>query len=81
MDDEWPGDFIEKYGVPPVGLSLTEASPGRWDAGGATVEYGPLMTRQDVLGPGTGWEHVFAVLRALGQRFGDDGVRLVVWFD
>ncbi|NRQ34637.1 hypothetical protein HII36_22770 [Nonomuraea sp. NN258] len=33
------------------------------------------------LGPGTGWEHVFAVMRALAGRFGPDGVRLVVWFD
>lgn len=39
------------------------------------------MTRLDVLGPGTGWEHVFAVMRTLAQRFGEDGVRLVVWFD
>jgi hypothetical protein len=38
------------------------------------------LSRLDVLGPGTGWEHVFAVMRALAQRFGDDDVRLVVWF-
>ncbi|MGX1615189.1 hypothetical protein ACWIF8_15010 [Micromonospora chalcea] len=81
VDDEWPRAFVEKYGVPPVGASPVEAVPGRWDEGGVTVEYGPVTTRHDVLGPGTGWEHVFAVMRALGQRFGDDGVRLVVWFD
>ena len=78
--DKWPAEVVGKYGVPPVGTSPAEASPGRWEEAGVTFEYGP-MTRQDVLGPGTGWEHVFAVMHALAQRFGDDGVRLVVWFD
>ena len=39
------------------------------------------LTRLDALGPGTGWEHVFAVMQALAGRFGDDGVRIVAWFD
>ncbi|TQF01217.1 hypothetical protein E6W39_01890 [Kitasatospora acidiphila] len=39
------------------------------------------LTGIDALGPGSGWEHVFAVLRALAGRFGGDGVRLVVYFD
>ncbi|MGW7404040.1 hypothetical protein ACWGI9_09910 [Streptomyces sp. NPDC054833] len=34
-----------------------------------------------VLGPETHWPHVFAVMKALAGRFGDDGVRLVVAFD
>ncbi|MGW3344602.1 hypothetical protein ACWDA3_14915 [Nonomuraea rubra] len=46
----------------------------------AAPEHGPL-TRLDVLGPGTEWEYVFGVMRALARRFGADGVRLVVWFD
>jgi hypothetical protein len=28
VDDEWPGEFIEKYGVPPVGAFGAEALPG-----------------------------------------------------
>lgn len=39
------------------------------------------LTGIDALGPGSEWEHVFAVLRALAGRFGGDGVRLVVYFD
>ncbi|MBB4691247.1 hypothetical protein BKA14_001395 [Actinoplanes abujensis] len=34
-----------------------------------------------MLGPGTGWEHVCAVLRALPDRFDPTGVRLIAWFD
>ncbi|MGV9568604.1 hypothetical protein ACWDRX_02820 [Streptomyces nigra] len=42
--------------------------------------YEPL-TAGTVLGPDSDWPHVFAVMRALAGRFGDDGVRLVVAFD
>jgi hypothetical protein len=80
VDDGWPHEVIDKYGVPPVGPSPVDVSAGRWTIGEVTFEYGPL-TRFDVLGPGTGWEHVFEVMHALSGRFGDDGVRLVVWFD
>lgn len=48
--------------------------------GGIACAY-ERVTREEVLGPGTGWEHVFAVMRTLAQRFGDEGVRLVAWFD
>ncbi len=80
IDDRWPDEVVEQYGIPPLGVSPTVASAGRWQVAGATLEYGPV-TRLHVLGPGTGWEHVFSVMRALAERFGDDGVRLVVWFD
>ncbi|UBU15826.1 hypothetical protein [Nonomuraea gerenzanensis] len=80
IDDQWPEEVVRSYGVPPMGDSPVGAPAGRWRAPGATLEYGPL-TRLDVLGPGTGWEHVFEVMRALARRFGPDGVRLVVWFD
>ena len=36
---------------------------------------------RSALGPGTGWEHVFAVMAALAGRYGDDSVRIVAWFD
>ncbi|MFF3668813.1 hypothetical protein [Microtetraspora malaysiensis] len=80
IDDQWPDEVVEQYGIPPLGASPVEALAGRWEVAGATLEYGPV-TRLDVLGPGTGWEHVFEVMRALAHRFGPDGVRLVVWFD
>ncbi|MCC5580332.1 hypothetical protein IMZ11_32405 [Microtetraspora sp. AC03309] len=80
IDDQWPDEVVEQYGMPPLGASPVEAPAGRWEVAGATLEYGPV-TRLDVLGPGTGWEHVFEVMRALAQRFAPDGVRLVVWFD
>ncbi|WP_449065643.1 hypothetical protein, partial [Planomonospora algeriensis] len=80
IDDRWPGEVVEQYGIPPLGDSPVGAPAGRWEAAGATFEYGPV-TRLHVLGSGTGWEYVFDVMRALAQRFGDDGVRLVVWFD
>ncbi|EMF02184.1 hypothetical protein H340_01749, partial [Streptomyces mobaraensis NBRC 13819 = DSM 40847] len=53
---------------------------GEWRAGPTRVSY-RRFTRRDALGPGTGWEHVFAVMRALAGRFGDEHVRLVVYFD
>ncbi len=39
------------------------------------------LTAGAVLGAGTHWPHVFAVMRAMAGRFGDDAVRLVVAFD
>ncbi|OPG11922.1 hypothetical protein [Microbispora sp. GKU 823] len=80
VDDQWPDDVVEEYGIPPWGASPVEAPMGRWEVSGVTLEYRP-MTRLDVLGPGTGWEHVFGVMQALARRFGLEGVRLVVWFD
>ncbi len=66
--------------MPPLGASPVEAPMGRWKVSGVTLEYRPV-TRLDVLGPATGWEHVFGVMQALARRFGPEGVRLVVWFD
>ncbi|MBB5776729.1 hypothetical protein [Nonomuraea jabiensis] len=80
VDDQWPENVVEEYGIPPLGASPVEAPKGSWEVSGATLEYGPV-TRLDALGPGTGWEHVFGVMQALALRFGPGGVRLVVWFD
>jgi hypothetical protein len=57
-----------------------DAPCGTWQEGATTFEY-KRMSRADVLCPGTGWDHVFAVMRTLAGRFGDDDVRLVAWFD
>ncbi|MEV0306573.1 hypothetical protein [Nonomuraea fuscirosea] len=80
IDDQWPEELVDLYSIPPFGVSPDRALAGRWDLPDVTLEYGP-STRQAVLGPGTGWEHVFRVMEALGRRFRPDGVRLVVWFD
>jgi hypothetical protein len=78
--DQWPADVVARFGSPPLGESPAGAPHGGRRQGDTRLTFRKL-TRNDVLGPGTGWEHVFAVMRTLARRFGDDGVRLVVWFD
>ena len=51
-----------------------------WATDEVMCAYEPL-TVGAVLGPETHWPHVFAVMKALAGRFGDDGVRLVMAFD
>jgi hypothetical protein len=80
IDDQWPDKVVTTYGLPPGGQSPIDAPYGTWQQGATTFEY-KKMSRLDVLGPGTGWEHVFAVMRILAQRFGEEGVRLITWFD
>jgi hypothetical protein len=80
IDDYWPEAVVTEYGMPPVGASPIDAPYGTWQQGPTTFEY-RRMSRLEVLGPGTGWEHVFAVMRTLAGRFGDENVRLVAWFD
>jgi hypothetical protein len=80
IEDTWPDEVIDRYGPPPIGATPADAGYGTWQQDTTTFVY-RQVTRHDVLGPATGWEHVFAVMRALAARFGDDGVRLVVWFD
>ncbi|WP_143133776.1 hypothetical protein [Actinoplanes philippinensis] len=80
VDDEWPAEIVTEYGVPPLGPVPAEAAYGSWQVKDVRIDF-LVMTRNDVLGPGSGWEHVFGVMRALAGRFGDDGVRLVAWFD
>ncbi|MFE0406721.1 hypothetical protein ACFW19_33115 [Streptomyces nigra] len=79
VSDEWPSDVLAVVGTPPV-----EAGSGsqrvEWTNGDVVCAYEPL-TAGTVLGPDSDWPHVFAVMKALAGRFGDDGVRLVVAFD
>ncbi|MFJ8023911.1 hypothetical protein [Streptomyces sp. NPDC096311] len=79
VSDTWPPEVLSAVGVPPA--DLREAT-GRveWTAGELSCTYEPL-TVGAVLGHETHWPHVFAVMKALAGRFGDDGVRLVVAFD
>lgn len=80
IEDEWPAEVVAEYGPPPLSESPVGAAYSSWQHGSTTLTY-KKVTRNDVLGPGTGWEHVFAVMRTLAKRFGEEGVRLVVWFD
>jgi len=67
-----------------VGLPPTDSHSAseriEWTTRDLVCAYEPL-TIKSVLGPTTHWPHVFAVMKALAGRFGDDGVRLVVAFD
>ena len=71
--------IVRDHGPLSAGPSPADAPYGTWQQGATAFEY-RRMSRLDVLGPGTGWEHVFAVMRTLAHRFGQQGVRLVVWF-
>ncbi|MGW5093337.1 hypothetical protein ACWEQ1_01780 [Streptomyces nodosus] len=75
----WPPEALSSVGVPPVDLHRTTERVG-WTTSESVCTYEPL-TIGSVLGPETHWPHVFAVMKALAGRFGDNGVRLVVAFD
>ena len=72
-------EALSVVGEPPS--DLRDASERvEWTTDELTCTYEPL-TVGAVLGPETHWPHVFAVMKALAGRFGDEGVRLVVAFD
>ncbi|MFF4395372.1 hypothetical protein [Streptomyces sp. NPDC001480] len=78
VSDPWPSQALSAVGEPPA--DLRSATRGvEWSTDEVTCVYEPL-TVGAVLGPETHWPHVFAVMKALAGRFGDDGVRLVVAF-
>lgn len=79
VSDPWPSEVLSTVGEPPRD-TRDATSRVEWTTGELTCMYEPL-TMGAVLGPETHWPHVFAVMRALAGRFGDDGVRLVVAFD
>ncbi|MEU0181724.1 hypothetical protein ABZ312_11130 [Streptomyces sp. NPDC006207] len=75
----WPPDVVAAVGPRPP--ELDGATHGfTWSGPAGECRYEPL-TAGLVLGEGTHWPHVFAVMEALAGRFGPDGVRLVVAFD
>ncbi|MGC0317068.1 hypothetical protein [Kitasatospora acidiphila] len=78
--DRWPSPVLDRFGTPPLGATPADAAYGRWDVESTRLSY-RRPTAADAVGPGTGWEHVFAVMRALSARFGEHGVRLVAYFD
>ncbi|MDI2126561.1 hypothetical protein [Yinghuangia seranimata] len=70
-----------------LGLSGDPAEPyGPWTeerewSHGDRVFRTVVLRRRDAIPPLSAWQPVWDVMRALGQVHGDDGVRLVVWFD
>ncbi|MFE1314589.1 hypothetical protein [Streptomyces sp. NPDC058755] len=79
VSDPWPSEALSAVGVPPADLHRATRRV-EWTTDEVMCTYEPL-TLGAVLGPETHWPHVFAVMKALAGRFGDDGVRLVVAFD
>ncbi|MEU3786715.1 hypothetical protein [Streptomyces sp900129855] len=79
VPDPWPSEVLAAVGAPPPDLNSTTGHV-EWTTDEVMCRYEPL-TAGAVLGPETHWPHVFAVMKALAGRFGDDGVRLVVAFD
>ncbi|MEV7860295.1 hypothetical protein AB0O86_16015 [Streptomyces hirsutus] len=79
VTDPWQPEVLSTVGVPPADLRGTTTRV-EWSTDKLNCAYEPL-TVGAVLGPETHWPHVFAVMKALAGRFGDDGVRLVVAFD
>ncbi|MER6570958.1 hypothetical protein ABT288_33460 [Streptomyces sp. NPDC001093] len=79
VSDPWPPEALSAAGTPPADVRSATRRV-EWSTGEVMCAYEPL-TVGAVLGPGTHWPHVFAVMKALAGRFGDDGVRLVVAFD
>ncbi|MEU7821725.1 hypothetical protein [Catellatospora sp. NPDC049133] len=79
VSDQWPAEIIEQFGQLPWG-EVPGDTYGRHEVPGAVLTY-DAGSRAEVIGPGSGWEHVFAVMSALAGKFGDEGVRLVVHFD
>ncbi|WP_449351739.1 hypothetical protein [Streptomyces shaanxiensis] len=75
----WPSAILSTVGEPPADPD-SASERVEWTTDDLVCAYEPL-TVGDVLGPTTHWPHVFAVMKALAGRFGDDGVRLVVAFD
>ncbi|MEV7342828.1 hypothetical protein [Streptomyces sp. NPDC093544] len=79
VSDPWPTEVLSAVGEPPMDLRHATARV-EWATDKLACTYEPL-TVGAVLGPETHWPHVFAVMKALAGRFGNDGVRLVVAFD
>lgn len=69
----WEKEFAERVGY----SQCLEDQEQEWDLGDIVYrrEY---MKRRDVK---SSWEVVFTVLEHLASRYGDENVRLVVWFD
>jgi hypothetical protein len=76
----WDADFAQASGID---FNAIRQEGIRW-AEGQSWEYGPYvfkaerMTRGEAL---KGWQMLFTLMAVLGEEYGDENVRLVVWFD
>ncbi|MFD9484112.1 hypothetical protein [Streptomyces sp. NPDC059991] len=76
---QWSPELIAAVGRRPEDLDQSDHDT-TWISGDLLCQYEPL-TAGSILGPRSHWPHVFAVMKALADRFGEDAVRLVVAFD
>lgn len=76
---EWSPELIAAVGPRPPELEGSSGSV-EWTSEGLLCKYEPL-TADSILDSESHWKHVFAVMKALADRFGEEAVRLVVAFD
>jgi hypothetical protein len=76
---EWPPELVAAVGPRPPELEGRDHYV-EWISGDLLCQYESL-TAASILGPRSHWPHVFAVMKAMADRFGGDAVRLVVAFD
>ncbi|MFJ6570357.1 hypothetical protein ACIQNU_23365 [Streptomyces sp. NPDC091292] len=75
----WPPELVAEVGPRPHGLDGADSCT-EWITDDLRCTYEPL-TAGAVLGGESHWRHVFAVMKALAERFGAEDVRLVAAFD
>jgi hypothetical protein len=77
-----PADRGPDWALSPTWISQRELQSVDWQELGEQPEPGtppgPLRRREEVVTPG--WRTVLDIMEVLARQFGDDGVRLVVWF-
>jgi hypothetical protein len=77
----WDRDFAAQVGYSIAeGVSGTRTWPEgqEWEINGK-IYRSERMKRGDVLG--SDWRTLFKMMEALAEQYGDDHVRLIVWFD
>ena len=86
---EFNYDLYETHGLEPYDLCDNDdggSAAEPWPPGAEwMISHGVLhrverLRRKDVIGPQTAWAPVWDAMAGLSERYGDSGVRLVVWF-
>jgi hypothetical protein len=77
-----PADRGNDWALSPTWITQRELQSVDWQEFGEKPEPGtapgPTRQREEVVTPG--WRTVLDIMEVLARQFGDDGVRLVVWF-
>lgn len=68
---EWPVGVSEAVG-PPLAAWSPDVERLDWETADLTIRYESLSIGTVLGGPDSHWPHVFAVMRALAGRFGDE---------